>query len=270
MTDVAETLVVINPVNEAALDGPSFDTLWRRFETCEATQPLSKPRPTRRTMRPRARTGGWATIATAAVGVLVVFLVIGTSGGGPTKALADWTPTPTTAATGQILGAEASCQTAGLPSGTDSSAPSLVDIRGPYTMLVYADNSASGLCLAGVRANGPPPVGGLSHGTAAETDLTPVAADSVLPGENGAFVTLTGNSSPAISLQWIAGRAGMDVSGVTIVMADGMDVQATVSNGWFAAWWPGAQSAQTAEITTSAGTTSQALVPEASAQFSAR
>ena len=84
MTDVAETLVVINPVNEAALDGPSFDTLWRRFETCEATQPLSKPRPTRRTMRPRARTGGWATIATAAVGVLVVFLVIGTSGGGPT------------------------------------------------------------------------------------------------------------------------------------------------------------------------------------------
>jgi len=224
----------------------------------------------RSTGPPRRHFIRWATVGVAVVAAATAVLVVGTSGGGPTKALADWTPTPTTAATGQIPAAEASCQTAGLPSGTDSSAPSLVDIRGPYTMLVYADNSASGLCLAGVRANAPPPVGGLSYGTAAETDLTPVAADSVLPGENGAFVTLTENASPAISLQWIAGRAGTDVSAVTIALADGTDVQATVSNGWFAAWWPGAQSAQTAEITTSAGTTTQALAPEASPQFSAR
>lgn len=247
------------PPEEPAAASASPVMFGRRF----AWGPRSTAPPRRQLLR-------WATGCVAAAAGAIAVLVVGMSAGSPTNALADWTRAPTTAATGQLQAAEASCQSAGLPSGTDSSAPSLVDVRGPYTMLVYADNSTSGLCLAGLRPNGPAAVGGLSHATAAETDLTPVLADAVLPGENGAFVTGVDSSSPAISLQWIAGRAGADVSAVTIALADGTDVQATVNNGWFAAWWPGDRSAQTAEITTSAGTTSQALVAQDSPQFSAR
>ena len=35
------------------------------------------------------------------------------------------------------------------------------------------------------------------------------------------------------------GRVGTDVTGVTLVLGDGTSVQATVTNGWYAAWWPG-------------------------------
>ena len=36
-----------------------------------------------------------------------------------------------------------------------------------------------------------------------------------------------------------SGRVGRDVRGVTIVTG-GTEVEATVANGWFSAWWPAA------------------------------
>lgn len=53
---------------------------------------------------------------------------------------------------------------------------------------------------------------------------------------------------------FIEGQAGSDVSGVTLEFPGGSSVQATVQNGWFAAWWPGTTDATSAVLTTPAGT----------------
>ncbi len=53
------------------------------------------------------------------------------------------------------------------------------------------------------------------------------------------------------------GHAGDGVSAVTLILDDGTNVQATVANGWFVAWWPSAQNVKSAELTTPAGTTTQ-------------
>ena len=58
---------------------------------------------------------------------------------------------------------------------------------------------------------------------------------------------------------FVEGRAEPGVAGVTIVRSDGEHVQATSDNGWFLAWWPGTEAATSAEITTSAGVTSEVL-----------
>ncbi|HZE04322.1 MAG TPA: hypothetical protein VE127_03795, partial [Solirubrobacteraceae bacterium] len=53
------------------------------------------------------------------------------------------------------------------------------------------------------------------------------------------------------------GRTGTGVSAVTLVLEDGTKVQATVANGWFVAWWPGAAQLKAAELTTPAGASTQ-------------
>jgi hypothetical protein len=50
------------------------------------------------------------------------------------------------------------------------------------------------------------------------------------------------------------------VTAVTLVLSDGTHVEATTSNGWFAAWWPGRQSAPEAQLTTPTGEVTQQLL----------
>jgi hypothetical protein len=40
---------------------------------------------------------------------------------------------------------------------------------------------------------------------------------------------------------WIQGYAGTDVTGVTVHTPVGLDIEASVANGRFAAWWPSDQ-----------------------------
>lgn len=198
--------------------------------------------------------GGTGTLAAGAV---VAVLVL-TAGGEPSVAFAGWTGDPTAPAGGQVQAAESSCHRApSLPSDLASAAPSLVDTRGPYTMLVYANSTSSGLCITGV--NGPnylPPVSGISV-----TDATAVAPDAIHPGVDGQGFTRA--SLPQAAFSWTAGRVGQDVTAVTLVLEDGTSVEATTANGWYAAWWPAGESAQTADITTTTGTTTQQLIPAA-------
>jgi hypothetical protein len=55
------------------------------------------------------------------------------------------------------------------------------------------------------------------------------------------------------------GRTGAGVSAVTLVLDDGTKVQATVTKGWFVAWWPSAQQLKSAELTTPSGASTQAF-----------
>jgi hypothetical protein len=57
----------------------------------------------------------------------------------------------------------------------------------------------------------------------------------------------------------VDGRVGAGVSAVTIERSDGSSVQATVTNGWYLAWWPGSVTATNAEVTTASGTSTVAF-----------
>jgi hypothetical protein len=61
------------------------------------------------------------------------------------------------------------------------------------------------------------------------------------------------------SYSFVEGRAGSDVTGAALVLDDGTHVDATLQNGWFVAWWPGDRTVRSALVTTSAGTTTQAI-----------
>jgi hypothetical protein len=68
-------------------------------------------------------------------------------------------------------------------------------------------------------------------------------------------------NSPADPYTVIYGRVGAGVSAVQFPLADGTTVQATVSDGWFAAWWPGSEKVDTASLATAQGTVAQDLAP---------
>ena len=53
------------------------------------------------------------------------------------------------------------------------------------------------------------------------------------------------------------GRTGAGISGVTLTLDDGTNVQATVGNGWFIAWWPSSHLLKSAQLTTPNGVTTQ-------------
>ena len=57
----------------------------------------------------------------------------------------------------------------------------------------------------------------------------------------------------------VDGRVASGVTGVTLVRDDGQDVVATVEDGWLIAWWPGAATATSSQVTTASGTSTEAL-----------
>ena len=51
--------------------------------------------------------------------------------------------------------------------------------------------------------------------------------------------------------------SGYETGPLHIVYDDGTDVQATVANGWFVAWWPSGARLKAAQLTTPAGVSTQ-------------
>ncbi len=188
--------------------------------------------------RPRRhRLGAIPTLG--AVGVTgvgaAVAAVILTSGAAP--AFAGWEATPTTPAPGQLALAQQSC-------GASLGTPVLTDTRGPYTASIYEGTAGNHVCLAG-------------NGISLESDSTGSAAD-LAAGQvelNGAGM----QDSAGDSLTLVDGQVGSGVTAVTIDRSDGTAVQATVTGGWYLAWWPGTVSATQAEVTTASGTSDQSF-----------
>jgi hypothetical protein len=67
------------------------------------------------------------------------------------------------------------------------------------------------------------------------------------------------------ALTLVDGRTGAGVTAVTVERSDGGSAQATVTDGWYLAWWPGTVSATNAEVTAASGTSTQAF-PTAAAR----
>ena len=142
-----------------SLDSASLDATLRRALRAQADQLLPEAvdrlraidfHPRAHRISPRLTIGAGAGVAActaAAVSVLVV--------GGAPAAFAGWQATPTTPAAGQLAAAEAACR-AQLPADSpassvdgEGSSPILTDVRGPYTVAIYAGGSSDVTCFTG-------------------------------------------------------------------------------------------------------------------------
>ncbi len=195
------------------------------------------PRTRRRITRPLA--AGVAAIATvgATVGAAIALL------GSAAPAFAGWSPTPTTPTAGQLGAATAKCRGDIL----DAALPlQLHDTRGPYTFEMFANARTLDTCLVGPSV----------LQTTDVTSVTPFSAPAGQLALTGDHETDTRNGSYSIA----QGRAGAGVTAATITLSDGSTVEATVANGWFVAWWPNANTVQSASVSTTSGTHTQTFV----------
>jgi hypothetical protein len=246
-----------SPALEASAVSVERDRLLQQILSSER---ISTPRPDwqhawqRRRLVLSVVSGG----GVAAVAAVLAF----TAGDAPSVAFAGWSADPTAPASEQVQAAKSECQR---NSALASQTPALADTRGPYTLLVYAGNSGS-LCITGASLQSPTgepsivPFGTFLTASKAAND-TSVAPDAIRTAIKGGASAKVSGSARSAEFGLDVGRVGENVTAVTLVLADGSHVEATTSNGWFAAWWPGDQSAQTAEITTTSGANTQQLMP---------
>ena len=194
--------------------------------------------PRTRRLRPPLAIGAVASAAGAAGAVAVVISLTA----GASSAFAGWTPTPTTPTPGQLAAAGADCQTqspiAGLPL-------KLTDTRGPFTFSIYANSQSSASCIKGPSFTA----------VSGSTSSAPVSVPAGQILLSSAHMTDRGGAAYSFA----DGHAGDGVSAVTLILDDGTNVQATVANGWFVAWWPSAHDVKSAQVTTPAGVTTQPL-----------
>jgi hypothetical protein len=64
-------------------------------------------------------------------------------------------------------------------------------------------------------------------------------------------------NSSGQALTLVDGRSGTGVTSVRIDRSDGSSIKATVSGGWYLAWWPGTAQATMAAVTATIGTTTE-------------
>ena len=174
--------------------------------------------------------GAFGTAAIAATIAVVVSL---SSGAAP--AFAGWQATPKAAAAAPPAG---QC-------GQGLGAPVLTDARGPYTAAIYAQSDTTAVCLSGNNI--------FMSSSSTTTQQFTVAAGQLQ------FSGGMTRDSAGDQLTLADGRTGAGVIGVAFELSDGTTVQATVSGGWYMAWWPGSATATTAEVTTTSGTASVAV-----------
>jgi hypothetical protein len=187
----------------------------------------------------RRRVGKLPTIGALGItGIAAAFAAIVALGSSAAPAFAGWQSTPTTPAPGQLAQAAQAC-------GQNLGSPVLSDSRGPYTASIYANSTTSDVCLSGNGVS-------MSSRSTSATPATVAAGQIQLNG--GGTRDGAGNS-----LTLVDGRTGASVTAVTIERSDGSSVQATVTNGWYLAWWPGTVAATTAEVTTASGTSTESV-----------
>jgi hypothetical protein len=201
-------------------------------------------RPRTRRVRPPVALGALA----GAGSITAVVLAIVGLGTNASSAFAGWSATPTQASPAQTSKAEAACKAqlgSALPTGDQ---PVLSDTRGPFTIVIFSNGTDSNAsCI-----NGPSFTSAFG---AAGSNLTVPAGRVQLTTSH--FAT---SGDPYTVVE---GHVGAGVTGVVLSLTDGKTVTATLSNGWFTAWWPGSADATSADVTTAGGSSTQHLVPGA-------
>ena len=250
---------------------PDLSSDWIAARRDYLVREITMPR-SRRVSRRLAVSGVGAL---AAAGAATAAVLLAFAGAGAPNAFAGWTAAPTrpvsnetTAALGQCTSrlAGAGGSQSGIPTG--GWRPLLTDTRGPFTAMILQSGSASATCLTGpsfttTAANNAQPGGATQHTLSAGTSSPPptvsimgLGSSSTGPISQASQSRFTTDHQPYTLVQ---GQVAADVTEVTLVLSDASNVQATVSNGSFVAWWPGNANAATATLTSAAGTTTQQL-----------
>lgn len=212
------------------------------------TAPAGSPAPDPAAGPSRRRGRVWLLPVAAGVAGL---LVAGPGLLGSDTAYASWSAVPSGVANEDQQAALAECvdflsvpagpvpdDTAGMPTAAEIEAAELVlaERRGEWTFTVVAvDDGAVGECLLHDAQGLLGLFGGYDNGMGSlgvVDDLPELSPDRV--DSYGGFT----GSGPAGSHTSVTGRAGSEVTAVTVHAPDGQDVTATLSGGYWAAWWP--------------------------------
>jgi len=125
------------------------------------------------------------------------------------------------------------------------------DQRGNAATLIYAGGGDLTLCLVAQDSTG--------------TIVTAASGSTHLEAAGGPLVVDTGLSAPASStspgVRILVGRASAPITSVNVVRSDGVDVAATVSSGYWVAWWPSTVTGTSVRSTDSHGAVVQVATP---------
>lgn len=228
-----------------------------------------RPR-TRRLTRGRV-TGGVGVSAAATVAMVSAAVL-----GGAAPAYAGWTARPSAGGTAPPGAVAERCasQLGALPGPRHDWIPAVTDVRGPYTLVVDEAGHIQATCLTGPSLTAVSVTGsggrlvmvGSANGEHADGERTTAvgsgSARVLTPSASGPIdrisqrtLSVSGRGAYAV----VDGHVAADVTAVSLTLADGSAVEATVADGWFLAWWPSAQTAVSAAITTPGGTITQDL-----------
>lgn len=241
-TLITAALRDLDPGNRTDLTAEERDraeAALARIVVMPVNQPVkSEPDPAPRRWRLLAPTG---LVAAAAIAVPMVIF-----GGG--TAYGTWTPTPTPLTGAAATEAADTCRAAiersrmrmegavGSSSNPDSPLGTAVaERRGGWTYLLLAAPGAEGICLMPNHEVGKVKPGAenlfVSYGTG-------VDAPPILAPDRVVYRTRAEGSTEEGRFNWVEGYVGSDVIGVTVHTASGLDIQASVVDNRFAAWWP--------------------------------
>lgn len=213
------------------------------------------------TDRSHWRRGG-LTVGSAALVAVVATVALVLAGPGSANAFAAWTPAPTTPAAGQVSKAVATCERAAAqppPAAvargvTGTTQVSLVDTRGPFTLVLFGANiptQGALMCVSGpyVSPSQHPNHMSQSNGSQPAPGSGQIALDRLQAetADDGQPYTIA------------EGSVGSGVTAVTLTLTSGSNVVATTGNGLFIAWWPGTAVVRSATLTTPTGTTAQPI-----------
>ncbi len=219
-----------------------------------------------------AALGATAVGAAAAGAALVIAL------GGAAPAYAGWSAAPTAASSSPSSQADQTClgvlssdQPADGELGSGSWQPLLTDVRGPFTVALYQNDSAYMGCFTSSSFTQVTQVS--SDGDTSNGVLKFSGSGSDGPSQGLSTVTVAGTTSGDLQnivqshlstadgpYTLIDGRVASGVTAVTLVLANGQDVVATTADGWLLAWWPSDAAATSSLVTNASGTTSETLV----------
>jgi hypothetical protein len=251
---------------------PALSDEWIAMRTQLLMEEVAAPSPRqRRRFVLTGASGGAVAVAATLVGLL---------GPWSTPAFAGWSSQPTMPSSGQLSTAATACASlaTNLANAPGSTAPatlapvSLSDVRGPYSLTIYGTanpalcvlgNGFSSLHEDGQAAIGMSSAAGNTNGNDGNTvvhqssssDGFTMNAASTAPPAPGAVVVNINNTTVDNGQYFtvIEGSVGSQVTGATLLLSDGSSVMATVSNGLFAAWWPGQVTVSSMQVTTTTG-----------------
>lgn len=181
--------------------------------------------------RPRRRSRMLVPVGlVGAAGAAIPALLLGGS------AYGSWTPTPEPLASGAASAAADTCRAALDVSGRAT--PELVaERRGDWTYVLLGGPGGEGSCLMPNDVVGDT-VPGDRQAFFGTYDPDRDVEDPTLPSDGLVEVQSMEGTTDEGWFAWTQGHVGSDVTGVTVHIPSGPDVQASVDDGRFAAWWP--------------------------------